>query len=195
MNTNGYSRPRAGWAGNLHRSLFLVVIIIAASALSACSGHTSKPVKKMKDDVYGFYLGEDKAELFERMKYIASWKEVENPKTGYRGEMYEFSRTPDRSREIDRARVTFLEDKLMEVVVYFTQNNVSKMINLLSRLEDEYGVKATSPGGDIEMAYKTYWIKAPGMSITLRRITKKPETELYIQYMHDSMKELSGKHL
>jgi hypothetical protein len=34
------------------------------------------------------------------------------------------------------------------------------------------------------MAYKTYWFNLDEMSITIRRITKKPKTELYAQYQH-----------
>jgi len=37
------------------------------------------------------------------------------------------------------------------------------------------------------MAQKTYRLAAPRMSITLRRITKKEVTELYIQYLHDEL--------
>jgi hypothetical protein len=34
------------------------------------------------------------------------------------------------------------------------------------------------------MAYKTYWFNLPEMAITIRRITKKPKDELYVQYQH-----------
>jgi len=37
------------------------------------------------------------------------------------------------------------------------------------------------------MMQKTYRLNGPGMSITLRRITKKNETELYVQYLHDEL--------
>jgi len=96
---------------------------------------------------------------------------------------------PDLSGEIERARLAFFEDRLMEVILYYRHTNVMKMMNLKEQLEERYGTEATSPDGTVEMAYKTYWIKGPGMTVTLRRITKKPAEELYVQYLHDELHE------
>ena len=51
-------------------------------------------------------------------------------------------------------------------------------------IAERYGIEPTSPDGSIEMTYKTYWFNLPEMAITLRRITKDPKTELYVQYQH-----------
>ena len=164
-----------------------VVVFFAAllAFLSSCSGGGSRSVEVLEDPVYGFYLGEKSGDLFERVRHKTSWNKAENPRTGYRGEIYEFSRPADGSMEISRLRLTFVDDMLMEVVAYMRSTNVSQLNLLKNRIEEDYGVAPTSPDGTTEMAYKTYWFKVPDMSITLRRITKKPETELYIQYMHD----------
>ena len=126
-------------------------------------------------------------DLFDRVRQKTSWSRTENPRTGYRGEIYEFSRPADGSREISRVRLTFVDDMLMEIVAYMRSTGVTQLNLLKYRIEEDYGVKPTSPDGTTEMAYKTYWFKVPDMSITLRRITKKPEDELYIQYMHNEL--------
>ena len=92
--------------------------------------------------------------------------------------------TPSGSREIEMSRLTFFEDRLMEVVFYYRRNTFSQLETLRDQLVEKYGVEPTSPDGEAEMAYKTYWFNLDGMSITIRRITKKPKTELYMQYQH-----------
>ncbi|MCK4537983.1 MAG: hypothetical protein KAV42_04205 [Candidatus Krumholzibacteria bacterium] len=167
------------------RNRSIVALAVLLVLLSSCSGGSGGAVEVLEDPVYGFYLGEKSGDLFERVQYKTSWTRAENPRTSYRGEIYEFSRPADGSREISRLRLTFVDDMLMEVVAYMRSTNISKLNLLKHRIEEDYGVQPTSPDGTTEMAYKTYWFKVPGMSITLRRITKKPENELYIQYMHD----------
>ena len=169
------------------RNRSVVILIALMAVLFSCSGGGGSKVDVLEDPVYGFYLGERSGDLFERVQYRTSWEKIENPRTGYRGEMYEFSRPADGSREVSRLRLTFVDDMLMEVVAYMRSTNVTQLNLVKYRIEEEYGVTPSSPDGTTEMAYKTYWFKVPGMSITLRRITKNPEDELYIQYMHNEL--------
>ncbi len=156
-------------------------------AIASCSGGDGGDVTVLEDPIFGFYLGEKQDDLFERVRYITSWRKVDGPRTGYRGEMYQFSRAADRSMEVERLRLSFIDGRLAEIVAYMKMTNVTKLNILRDRYTEKYGVEATSPDGSIEMAYKTYWIKAPEMSITIRRITKKPEDELYVQFIHDQL--------
>ncbi len=97
--------------------------------------------------------------------------------------------TPYRSREIEMSRLTFFEDRLIEVIFYYKRTTYSQLETLRDQLVEKYGVEPTSPDGTREMAYKTYWFNAGEMSVTIRRITKKPETELYVQYQHKALME------
>ena len=105
--------------------------------------------------------------------------------------------TPSGSREIEMSRLTFFDDRLMEIVLYYKRNTYSQLETLREQLVEKYGVEPTSPDGTTEMAYKTYWFSLPEMSITIRRITKKPKTELYVQYQHkellNRLKEKTGR--
>lgn len=105
--------------------------------------------------------------------------------------------TPSGSREIEMSRLTFFDDRLMELVLYYKRNTYSQQETLRKELVEKYGVEPTSPDGSIEMAYKTYWFGLPEMAITIRRITKNPKTELYVQYQHkillNRMKEKTGR--
>ncbi len=177
--------PAPGSGMKLSRSIgFFLVILITA----ACSGTgSSDDITILAEEIHGFFLGEKMEDLFERVQYKATWKEVSDQRVKNRGELYEFSRLPDGSREIDHARLAFLDGRLMEIVIYYRQNNVIGLMALKDKLEKKYGVKSSSPDGTREMAYKTYWLKGPGMSITIRRITKRPETELYVQYIHSQL--------
>lgn len=158
--------------------------------LHSCGGATDGDAGVLEFDIYGFRLGEKKDDLFERIRYITSWEETEPAKGREDTEAFIVWRTPDRSRDVESARLSFYRGRLMEVIVYFRMKNVSKLNSLKAEIEESYGVYPTSPDGTIEMAYKTYWYRKDGMSITLRRITKKPETELYIQYFHIRLHEL-----
>jgi hypothetical protein len=92
--------------------------------------------------------------------------------------------TPSGSRDIEMSRLTFFEDRLMEIVFYYKRNSFSQQETLRDEIQERYGLEPTSPDGTTEMAYKTYWFNLDEMSITIRRITKKPKTELYAQYQH-----------
>ncbi len=85
------------------------------------------------------------------------------------------------------SRLTFFEDRLMEVVFYYKRNTFSQQETLRKEITERYGREPASPDGTIEMAYKTYWYNLDEMSITIRRITKKPKTELYVQYQHKEL--------
>lgn len=175
---------RRGAAGALKAAAVIFLAVLAAS----CSGTgREEGCAVLDDDIYGFRLGERREDLFKRVEGRTSWKEVLAPRGDDRGEIYEFSSTPDGSRDTAKARLTFLDGCLMEVVVYFQQTNVTKLMQIKSLMEERYGAVASSPDGTTEMAFKTYWIKAPGMSVTVRRLTKKPEYELYVQFLHDEL--------
>ena len=92
--------------------------------------------------------------------------------------------TPSHSRNIEMSRLTFFEDRLMEIVLYYKRNSFSQQETLRDQIAEKYGIEPASPDGTIEMAYKTYWFNLDDMAITIRRITKKPKTELYVQYQH-----------
>ena len=92
--------------------------------------------------------------------------------------------TPSHSRNIEMSRLTFFEDRLMEIVFYYKRNTYSQLETLREEITEKYGIEPTSPDGTTEMAYKTYWFNLDEMSITIRRITKKPKTELYVHYQH-----------
>ena len=166
-----------------------IILALFLPLLPSCKGEPACDAARLESAVYGFYPGEPKTDVFARAKGRASWERLPDPRSGPRGEMYRFSAPLADVRGIDHARLTFLDGCLMEVIVYFRNTNVSTLNTLRRRLEEWYGMEATSPDGTIEMAYKTYWLKAPGMSVTLRRITKKPETELYIQFLHNELDE------
>ncbi|MBN2070090.1 MAG: hypothetical protein JW814_01430 [Candidatus Krumholzibacteriota bacterium] len=185
--TGAWEKGRKWPAGDAH---LLILLIPALLLVQACSGENDGgKTEVLKENIHGFHLGESRDGLFERVRHQVSWKKLEDPATGSRGEMYEFSRVLSQPRDVDHARLTFFDGRLMEIIVYYRQNNVSKLNFLRDTLEERYGVESTSPDGTIEMAYKTYWLKGPGMSITIRRITKKPEDELYVQYLHDGLHE------
>lgn len=169
-----------------HRGL----AVLAAAALMAplvpgCGGDT----RVLKEEIHGFRLGETFDDFRERVGTRVSWTEIPARPAEPRDHMLAVTGTPDRAREIERARLAFFEGRLMEVILYYRQTNVSRLEALRKEIEHRYGHTATSPDGTIEMAYKTYWIKGPGMTITIRRITKKPADELYVQYLHDELHE------
>lgn len=75
----------------------------------------------------------------------------------------------------------------MEVVVYFRDTGRINLEWLRTQLEGRYQTSAAAEDGKLEMAQKTYRLAGPGMSITIRRITKRDTTELYVQYLHDEL--------
>ncbi len=113
-----------------------------------------------------------------------NWSKIPGSRHEQRGTMIAVTGTPSGSREIEMSRLTFFEDRLMEVVFYYKRNTYSQQETLREQTVEKYGVEPVSPDGSIEMAYKTYWFNLPEMAITIRRITKKPKDELYVQYQH-----------
>jgi len=138
----------------------------------------------LDEDIEGFHLGEKIGDFKDRVGTSVPWVEIQGSPYDRRGTMLSVTGTPSGSSEIEMSRLTFFEDRLMEIVLYYRRNSYSQLETLRGQILERYGVEPTSPDGSSEMAYKTYWFNLPEMSITLRRITKKPETELYVQYQH-----------
>lgn len=170
--------------------------VLAALLFYACAAHlvscAEKQEMKIEDlrlgeDLHGFYLGERKDGLFDRSQYRLTWEEIPEPRMENRGEMYRLSGTLDGSRDIDNVRVAFIDGYLWELVVYFRDTGYSTLRNTKRRLERQYGVRPTSPPGTIEKTYKKYSFDLPEMTVILCRFTKKPENELFIQYMHKEL--------
>lgn len=155
----------------------------------SCAGDKSEDDSnlKLEEPTYGFYLGETKEEVFERAHHLATWERIELPKQHYRGELYEFSRTLNRTRGVDHVRLSFLDDRLMEVIVYFRDTTPQHLERLRQEYEQRYENEARAPDGTAETVYKTYRISAPGMHVTIRRITKRQGTELYVQLLHGEL--------
>ncbi len=151
----------------------------------------------LDEEIEGFYLGETFEGFKERVGLSVAWTEIPGSPYDQRGKMIAVTGTPSRSREIEMSRLTFFEDRLMEVVFYYRRNTFSQLETLHDQIVEKYGVEPTSPDGTIEMAYKTYWFNLEEMSVTIRRITKKPKAELYVQYQHKELlkrlKEKTGK--
>jgi hypothetical protein len=126
-----------------------------------------------------------------------NWTEIPGQRHEQRGMIIAVTGTPSGSREIELSRLTFYEDRLMELVLYYKRNSYSQQETLKDAIVEKYGIEPTSPDGTIEMAYKTYWFNLPEMAITLRRITKNPKTELYVHYQHRELlnryKEKTGR--
>jgi len=170
--------------------LRVVAAVLCAACLAACSGCGERDeIVPLKESICGFYPGEKMDDLFDRARGMVSWREIPNARGDYRGELYIFDSPLARCPGVDHVRLSFIDKRLMEIILYYKQTNVTQLMFLKNRLERQYSTKSTSPDGTTEMAYKTYWLKAPGMSITIRRITKRPETELYVQYLHDQLHE------
>lgn len=173
----------------MRRSVLTAAAFLLLPLLAGC-GAEREPVcdaEVLDGQVYGFNLGEPKDLVLSEARAQVDVERLPDPPGGPRGEMYRLSAPLIDVRGIDHVRLTFFDGCLMEVIVYFRNRTVSTLYTLRRRFEEWYGVEATSPDGTIEMAYKTYWLKAPGMSVTIRRITKKPETELYVQFLHNGL--------
>jgi hypothetical protein len=167
---------------------------MALMILASCSGGEDLTID---ENIEGFYLGEKWDDFRDRVGTSVNWSEIPGSPHDPRGIMVSVTGTPSGSREIEMSRLTFYEDRLMEVVFYYDRNSYAMQETLRERIVEKYGVEPTSPDGTIEMAYKTYWFNLPDKAITIRRITKKPKTELYVQYQHrellDRYKEKTGR--
>jgi hypothetical protein len=162
---------------------------IVLSLLLACS--CSKKPKDdglvLREDIYGFFLGQTKDAVFKQAKNIATITKTPEPPLGYRGDLWDFSAPLDPNPAVRRVRCAFFDDRLMEVIVYFRNTDLMNLDWLRMQIEGRYQTNAVAEDGKFEMAQKTYRLVGPGMSITIRRITKKDTTELYIQYLHDEL--------
>lgn len=170
----------------MSRTAAAVILAMAAAIPSGCSGEEDL---RLDGRIHGFVLGEKYEDFEERLRYRTEWVPAETPRGIPGGETWIVRRIPDADRRIEKARLTFTDGRLAELIIYQKNTGTSRLRSLKEELEERYGTEASSPGGEIEMAYKTYWIQGPGMSITIRRITKKPEDELYVQYQHDELFE------
>jgi hypothetical protein len=170
-------------------SAWALVFVCVLSPLLAGSCADKKGLDKpaLREHVYGFFLGQAKQVVFDRAAGISTITKAPDPPLGYRGELWNFSRPLEASEEVSRVRCAFLDDRLLEVIVYFRDTSRENLDALKVKLEGRYQAHAIAEDGTREMAQKTYRLNGPGMSITLRRITKKDETELYIQYLHDEL--------
>jgi hypothetical protein len=177
--------PRAlrTWAAWIVAGTMILSLPIACS----CSKRGTNDTLMLNEDIYGFFLGQSKEDVFNRAKSIARITPAPEPPLGYRGELYDFSAPLEPYPDVQRVRCAFLDDRLMEVIVYFRDTGRLKLDWIKMQLEGRYDTIAVAEEGTREMAQKTYRLSAPGMSITLRRITKKEATELYIQYLHDEL--------
>jgi hypothetical protein len=172
----------------------LAAVIATAIFAGSCARTQKDDSLVLKEDIYGFFLGQTKDTVFERAKDIATITRAPEPPLGYRGELWNFSMPLEAHHEVDYVRCAFFKDRLVEVIVYFRDTSVMNLEWLKQRLEGQFRAHAVAEDPDYEMAQKTYRLPGPGMSITLRRITKKERIELYIQYLHDGLhKELIEK--
>ena len=166
--------------------------LLAAILLAGFSCGGGDGIAVLDDPVYGFRIGEKKEDLFERAGDAVSWKPLkEDARTGP-GETYELPGALDGSREVSRVTATFLGGRLMKLVVHMRRSTFTQLDYHKERLESLYGTRATCPDGTRETAFKTWWIKAPGMMVTLKLVIKKPEFDLFVQYTHDKYEELAG---
>jgi len=167
--------------------IIIISFILSITIFSSCSREKNKG--ELGDNVYGFILGEKKGELFSRAEgQIKITKLKKNKRSDDpRSDMWIASGALSNSSGVENVRLTFFEDRLMEVIVYFKDKSVTKLHQLKRKLEDTYRSTPKSPDGTKETVFKTYRFETPGTSITLRRITKIGETELYIQYLHKKL--------
>ena len=180
----GAWRPRRG--------IIPAAALLAAVILQGFSCAGGGGIAVLDDPVYGFRIGEKKEDLFKRAGDAVTWKPIkEDARTGP-GETYELPGALDGSKEVSRVTATFLEGRLMKLVVHMRRATFTQLDYHRERLESLYGTRATCPDGTRETAFKTWWIKAPGMMVTLKLVIKKPEFDLFVQYTHDMYEELAG---
>jgi len=141
----------------------------------------------LKGNIHGFFLGEARNDVLKRARGVAVITRAPAPVAGYRGELVNFSRALDENDGVDHVRCAFLDGRLAEIIVYFSDTSISKLETLKVQLETRYQTHAVAEDSKVEMAQKTYRLNGPGMSITLRRFTKADGTDLYVQYLHDEL--------
>jgi hypothetical protein len=170
--------------------LLLAGFVLASLVIaSSCAQKATDASMKLPESVYGFYLGETQKELFKRAKGVATLTRTSSSRFDYRGDLWRCSAPLVYTPGVDHVRLGFFHGRLWEIVIYFKNTSAAHLDDLKNQLEAKYDTHAVSPSGTIEMAAKTYWLSGPGMSITLRRITKKNSTDLYVQYFHEKLHE------
>jgi hypothetical protein len=162
-------------------------VLLSLPLVCSCSKKAKDDGPVLREDIYGFFLGQSKDTVFKRAEHIARITKAPEPPLGYRGDLYDFSAPLEANPAVRRVRCAFFDDRLMEVIVYFRDTGLMNLDWLRMQIEGRYQTKAVAEDGTLEMAQKTYRLAGPGMSITIRRITKKDTTELYIQYLHDEL--------
>lgn len=167
-----------------------IILALLAALSGSCEKKESGRGSYLEESILGFVLGESKEELFERAEKELSWRKIEGSSWDYRGELYYFREPLDGSRGIDHVRLSFLDGVLFEIIAYYEDTSQAKLEVLKRELEERFGGTMKTPDGNAETAAKTYRLPGQGMSITLRRITKRDGTELYAQYIHN---ELHGR--
>ena len=162
-------------------------ILFSLPCASSCSKKPKGDGLVLKENIYGFFLGQTRDAVFKRAKNVARVTRAPEPPLGYRGDLWNFSAPLDPDPAVRMVRCAFLDGRLMEVIVYFRDTDNESLERLRMRLEGRYRTRAVAEDGRYEMARKTYRLDGPGMSITIRRITKRDTTELYVQYLHDEL--------
>lgn len=168
------------------RVLAAALASLALLAVCACSKGNGDDLR-LPGAVFGFYLGETKEEVLARAAGVALVSRAPAPPYGYRGELYNFSAPLDGRADVDYARCAFFEGRLMEVIAYFRDASLLNLELRKSEIETAYERAFTAEDPAREMAQKTYRLSVPGMSVTLRRITKRERTELYAQFLHEEL--------
>jgi len=174
--------------------LFAAFVMLSLMFVPSCARKGTDRDTKLTESTYGFYLGETKEELFKRAQGVITMTKAPDPPLGFRGELWNCSEALVFYPGVDHVRLAFFRDRLWEIIVYFRNTSAGNLELLRRDLEAKYQTRAIAPDGTREMAAKTYYLSGPGISITVRRITKKNSTELYVQYFHDELhKELIEK--
>lgn len=176
----------------MRTSYILILLVAVGLFLVSCSKEekSERDTETRQESLYGFYLGEPMDGLFDRAKGNVSWSRLPGNKWDYRGELYSFRGPLDGTEGIGTLRLAFLDDRLFEIIAYYTDTSRTMLHKLKREIEGRYGGTMVAPDGTVEMAYKTYRLSTPDKTITLRRITKHTGIELYVQYMD---KELHGR--
>ncbi len=168
-------------------AIAVLVPMLVALFAGSCGRPRTDDSLVLREDLYGFFLGQEKDTVFKRARGVATVTRAPEPPLGYRGELWDFSAPLEPHRDVSRVRCAFFDGRLLEVIVYFRDTSLQNLDRLRNQLEGQFGTSAVAETGVKEMAQKTYRMPGPGMSITLRRITKKEGIELYIQYLHDEL--------
>jgi hypothetical protein len=164
------------------------LIVISLLFAGSCSRTKKDDDIVLREDIYGFFLGQTKDVVFKRADGIAKITRAPEPPMRYRGELWNFSAPLESHLEVDHVRCAFLANRLMEVIVYFRDTGTRNLDRLKFRLEGQFQTNAVADDSRFEIAQKTYRLKGPGMSITLRRITNlNRRTELYVQFIHNEL--------